>query len=535
MEQPKYYPTLEQVTTLAGKGNITPIYRELMADLETPVSAYLKVCRDEPYSFLLESVEGGEHLARYSFMGCEPYLSLKLDNGTAYARQQAYKQTLAYTDPLEVISSYLKAYELIEFPGISNELPRFYGGAVGYLGYENVRYFEKLPVPETDAIGMPEAMFVFVDTMLVFDHLKRKIKVVSHVHLDGHNGNLAQAYAEATERIERLAARLNEPVPMHLIQNKAEIGSIKAESLTNNPFPNSQLAAPNSQLAFPLPTTDNRQPTTFSNLSREQYEAAVLKTKEFIKAGDIFQANVGQRFSRPTEARPINVYRALRAVNPSPYMFYLHFPEGDIIGASPELLVQVEGRTVATHPIAGTRPRGKDIAEDAKMAEELVTDEKERAEHVMLVDLGRNDVGRVSKAGSVRVEDLMHIERYSHVMHMVTNVKGELKPELSAFDAMRACFPMGTVTGAPKIRAMEIIAEQEGEKRGPYGGAVGYFSFSGNMDTCLTIRTVVLKDGVAHVRAAAGIVADSVPASEYQETLNKARGMLRALDEAENL
>jgi anthranilate synthase component 1 len=504
MEQPKYYPTLEQVKGLAGQGNITPIYRELMADLETPVSAYLKVCRDEPYSFLLESVEGGEHLARYSFMGCEPYLILKLDKGTAYARQNNYKQTLEYKDPLEVLQSHLKSYELVEVPGLANELPRFYGGAVGYLGYENVRYFEKLPAPEKDAIGMPEAIFVYVDTMLVFDHLKRKIKVVSHVHLDAHHGNIEQAYADATDRIERLAARLNKPVPLELLES---------------PTPD------------PRPLTPDPQ----SNLTQEEYEAAVLRTKEYIKAGDIFQANVGQRFSRPTSAKPINVYRALRAVNPSPYMFYLHYPEGDIIGASPELLVQVEDRVVATHPIAGTRPRGKDAAEDAKMAEELVSDEKERAEHVMLVDLGRNDVGRVSKAGSVRVEELMHIERYSHVMHMVTNVKGELKPELSAFDALRACFPMGTVTGAPKIRAMEIIAEQEGEKRGPYGGAVGYFSFSGNMDTCLTIRTVVLKDGVAHVRAAAGIVADSVPLNEYHETRNKARAMLRALDEAEKL
>jgi len=501
MEQPKYYPALAQVEKLVGQGNITPIYREFMADLETPVSAYLKVCRDEPYSFLLESVEGGEHLARYSFMGCEPYLVLKLDKGTAYARQRDYKQTSQYTDPLDIISSHLKSYQLVEMPGLANELPRFYGGAVGYLGYENVGYFEKLPSPEKDEIGMPEAIFAYVDTMLVFDHLKRKIKIVSHVHLD--SDDLPQAYAQATARIERLAARLNEPVPLELLQGQSEAGQAESEMR--------------------------------SNMSQAEYEAAVLATKEFIKAGDIFQANVGQRFSKPTTARPINVYRALRAVNPSPYMFYLHYPEGDIIGASPELLVQVEGRTVATHPIAGTKPRGKDAAEDARMAEELISDEKERAEHVMLVDLGRNDVGRVSQPGTVRVEDLMHIERYSHVMHMVTNVKGELQPGLTAFDALRACFPMGTVTGAPKSRAMEIIAAQEGEKRGPYGGAVGYFGFSGNMDTCLTIRTIILKDGVAHVRAAAGIVADSIPASEYQETRNKAGGMLRAIDEAEQL
>ena len=499
MEQHKYFPTLEQVKGLAGRGNLTPIYREIMADLETPVSAFLKVCRDEPNSFLLESVEGGERLARYSFMGSDPYLVLKLDHGTAQARLNGYKQTLQFTDPLEVISSYLKAYQLVEMPGVSSELPRFYGGAVGYLGYETVNYFEKLPRKSANPVEVPEALFVFVDTILVFDHLKRKIKLVSHVHLDG---DIERSYAEASAKIERLAERLAGPVPLELIEG----GVAGATS----------------------------GPAT-SNMTREEYEAAVVKTKEYIRAGDIFQANVSQRFARPTRVRPINIYRTLRAVNPSPYMFYLHFQECDIIGASPELLVQVEGRTVETHPIAGTRPRGVDVASDAVFAEELVTDEKERAEHVMLVDLGRNDLGRVSRPGTVTVEDIMHVERYSHVMHMVSNVKGELTDGLTAFDALRACFPMGTVTGAPKIRAMEIISELEPEQRGAYGGAVGYFGFSGNMDTCLTIRTIVLKDHVAYVQAAAGLVADSVPASEYQETVNKAKGMLRALDEADKL
>ncbi|HEX2914757.1 MAG TPA: anthranilate synthase component I [Chloroflexia bacterium] len=498
-QQHKYYPALDQIKELAGKGNLTPIYREIMADLETPVSAFLKVCRDEPNSFLLESVEGGERLARYSFMGSNPYLVLKLENGTAYARINGYKQTLQFTDPLEVVHSYLKAYQLVEAPGLENELPRFYGGAVGYLGYEAVGYFEKLPRQESNPVGVPEGMYLFVDTMVVFDHLKRKIKLVAHVHLDG---NIEKSYAEAVERIEKLAERLAGPVPMELVQGKVE-GAVSGPVV--------------------------------SNFTREAYEEAVLKTKEYIRAGDIFQANVGQRFARPTNVKPINIYRTLRAVNPSPYMFYLHFQEFDIIGASPELLVQVEGRTVETHPIAGTRPRGKDAASDAKFAEELLADEKERAEHVMLVDLGRNDLGRVCTPGTVHVEDIMHIERYSHVMHMVTNVIGELAPGKSAFDALRSCFPMGTVTGAPKIRAMEIIAELEPEQRGAYGGAVGYFGFSGNMDTCLTIRTIVLKDQLAYVQAAAGLVADSVPANEYQETVNKVMGMLRALDEAEKM
>jgi anthranilate synthase component I len=495
----KYYPTVEQVKELAGKGNLTPIYREIMADLETPVSAFLKISHDEPNSFLLESVEGGERLARYSFMGTDPYLVLRLENGVAYARLGGHKQTFSFTDPLEVIASYLKEYQLVEAPGIANELPRFYGGAVGYLGYEAVNYFEKLPKKEANPLDVPEAVYIFMDTVVVFDHLKRKIKLVSHVHLDG---DIERSYAEASAKIEKLAQKLVEPVPLEIIQGKVAGATSGA-------------------------------PT--SNMTREEYEAAVVQTKEYIKAGDIFQANVGQRFARPTDTKPINIYRALRAVNPSPYMFYLHFPDFHIIGASPELLVQVEGSTVVTHPIAGTRPRGKTPDADAAFAAELIADPKECAEHVMLVDLGRNDLGRVSAPGTVHVEDIMHIERYSHVMHMVSNVKGTLAPGKTAFDALRSCFPMGTVTGAPKIRAMEIISELEPEQRGAYGGAVGYFGYSGNMDTCLTIRTIVLKNNIAYVQAAAGLVADSVPASEYEETVNKVKGMLRALDEAEKI
>ncbi len=498
-KRPTYYPSLEGVKALVGQGNLTPIYREIMADLETPVSAFLKVCQSEPGSFLLESVEGGERLARYSFMGSDPYLTLKLNRGVAFARMRGYKQTLNFTDPLEVIHSYLQAYRLVLAPGLESELPLFYGGAVGYIGYEAAGYFEKLPRPASNPLDLPEALFVFVDTVVVFDHLKRKIKLVSHVNLDE---DITASYAEAAGRIERLAARLAEPVPLEQVSGKVEG-------------------------AHSGPAT--------SNMTRAQYEAAVLKTKEYIQAGDIFQANVGQRFDRPTNVKPFNIYRTLRAVNPSPYMFYLHFQECDIIGASPELLVQVEGQQVQTHPIAGTRPRGRDAEDDARMAQELLADEKERAEHVMLVDLGRNDLGRVSRPGSVRVEDIMHVERFSHVMHMVSNVRGELAEGLTAFDALRACFPMGTVTGAPKIRAMEIIAELEPDQRGPYGGAVGYFGFSGNMDTCLTIRTIVLKDKVAYVQAAAGLVADSIPANEYQETINKVKGMLRALDDADEM
>lgn len=501
MEQTKYFPTLEQVQTLAGQGNITPIYREIMADLETPVSAFLKVCRDEPYSFLLESVEGGEHLARYSFMGTDPYLVLRLDKGIAQARQSGgYKQTIAYQDPLEVIASYLKAYKLVEPEGLSSELPRFYGGAVGYLNYENVGYFERLPKPKSDPLGLPEAIFVFTDTVLVFDHLKRKIKVVSHVHLDG--GDIAKAYAEATTRIERQVELLNGPVPLELLQGKvkgAVSGSVK------------------------------------SNKTQVEYEQMVVQAKEYIAAGDIIQMVPSQRLSRPTDAKPFNLYRALRTVNPSPYMYYLHFGECDVIGASPESLVQVEEGVVSTHPIAGTRPRGSNNAEDLRLAAELSADEKERAEHVMLLDLGRNDIGRVSAPGTVRVTELMAVENYSHVMHLVSHVEGQLRPELNAYDALRACFPAGTVSGAPKIRAMEIIAELEQTARNLYAGAVGYFSYSGNMDMAIAIRTMVLKDNVAYIQAGGGVVADSVPALEYIETLNKAKGVLRAIDEAERL
>lgn len=501
MEQPNYFPTLAQVRELAGKGNITPVYREIMADLETPVSAFLKVCRDEPYSFLLESVAGGEHLARYSFMGTDPYLILRLDKGVAQARQAGgYKQTISYQDPLEVISSYLRAYKLVEPAGLSNELPRFYGGAVGYLAYENVRYFERLPEVQNDPLGLPEAVFVFTDTVLVFDHLKRKIKVVSHVHLD--TGDTEKAYIEAVTRIERLVERLSEAVPLELLQGKVE-GAVSG------------------------PVSSNR--------TQAEYEQLVVRAKKYIAAGDIIQMVPSQRLSRPTDAKPFNLYRALRAVNPSPYMYYLHFGECDIIGASPESLVQVEEGVISTHPIAGTRPRGQNLEEDARLAAELSADEKERAEHVMLVDLGRNDIGRVSNPGTVRVTKLLDVENYSHVMHLVSHVEGKLRFELNSYDALRSCFPAGTVSGAPKIRAMEIIAELEQDKRSIYSGAVGYFSYSGNMDTAIAIRTLVLKDNVAHIQVGAGIVADSIPALEYEETLNKARALLRAIDEAERL
>ena len=477
-----YHPTLEQVRGLVGRGNLVPIYREIDADLETPVSAYLKVARP-PYSFLLESVEGGERLARYSFIGTEPYTVLNTGTGP-HDR----------IDPLIPIKAEMDKYRLIPIP----DLPRFHGGGVGYLAYDIIRYFEpRVPEPPRDFLGLPEARFMFNDTLLVFDHLRHTIKVVSHIHLDGDPD---MAYREAIEKIDRIADRLSSPLEPPQATKPA---------------------------GFSAPVS--------SNFTQEDYEAAVERAKEYIVAGDIIQVVPSQRLARKTDAHPFQIYRALRSINPSPYMYYLHLDDFYIVGASIETLVRVEDGSVVTHPIAGTRPRGGTAEEDASLEEELRSSEKQRAEHIMLVDLARNDVGRVSLPGTVQVTQLMDVERYSRVMHLVSHVAGELKPDLDAYNALRACFPAGTLSGAPKIRAMEIISELEGEKRGPYGGAVGYFSFSGNVDTAITLRTSLIKDGVAYVQAGGGVVADSTPEDEYHETLHKAGALLRAIDKAEGL
>jgi len=472
-----YYPTLEEVRQLRENGNLVPVCRDIQADLETPVSAYLKIARGN-YSFLLESVEGGERMARYSFIGTEPSLVIRTGNENP-------------VDPLNLVERELAQFRPVP---IAN-LPRFHGGMVGYLSYEVARYFERLPCPDQDPQGLPESVLMLADTLLVFDHVTHKIKVVSHVHLDG---DVDTAYREAICKIDDLVNRLEQP--MH------------SEALRNTP-PNRSEMSP--------------------NFSPAEFEAIVSQAKEYIYAGDIIQAVLSQRLARPTYASPFAIYRALRSVNPSPYMYYLHLGDFYIVGASPELLVRVEDGIVSNHPIAGTRPRGKDTTEDLALEEELKHDEKERAEHIMLVDLGRNDIGRISEPGTVEVTQLMDVERYSHVMHLVSHVQGRLRAGLSQFDALRSCFPAGTVSGAPKIRAMEIIAELEREKRGPYAGAVGYFDFSGNLDTAIAIRTVIIKDNIAYIQAGAGIVADSVPEREYQESLNKAQALLSAIDQAE--
>ena len=477
-----YYPTLEEAKTLGSRGNLIPIYTEIDADLETPVSAYLKVAVP-PYSFLLESVEGGEHIARYSFIGTEPEDVIITGPG----------QKDGETDPLKLVEKMLSNFNLVE----TSNLPRFRGGAVGYLSYDSVKYFEELPSPDNDPIGIPESIFMLTKTFLVFDHVRHKILVVSHAHL---NGDVETSYHDATSKIESIVQRLNNPL---------------------------------DPTSIPRASGYSKGDVT-SNMAPQHYHDMVERCKEYVVDGDVIQVVVSQRLSKPTSAHSFHIYRSLRAINPSPYMYYLELDGFQIVGASPEMLVQVENGVVATHPIAGTRPRSEDDEEDTRLELELRTNEKERAEHIMLLDLGRNDIGRVSKPGTVVASDILEIERYSHVMHLVSHVEGNIQEGFSNYDALRACFPAGTVSGAPKIRAMEIIAELENDTRGAYAGAVGYFDFAGNMDTCITIRTMVVKDGVAHVQAGGGIVYDSEPEFEFDETIHKASALMRAIDAAES-
>lgn len=517
----RYRPTLQEVATLAGEATVIPIYRELDADLETPVSAFLKVARG-PYAFLLESVEGGERLARYSFIGTDPFLLVELGGGRArlrgtgtrallaasalasfggadYYGHPAGEQVVSYDDPLRLLGRLLQPYRTVHLPG----MPRFLGGAVGYLSYETVRSFEpRVPAAAQDTLGLPEAVFLFVDSMLIFDHLERTIRVVSHVHV-GEGGAVEPAYQEAVERIERLIDRLRQP----------------------------PIVPRGSGPVDPATVEQRLRP----HLDRATYLAMVERAKEYIAAGDIIQVVLSQRQELETGAHPFTIYRALRRINPSPYMYFLRFGDDALIGASPEMLVRVDERQLFTHPIAGTRRRGRTPEEDAALAEELLADEKERAEHIMLVDLARNDIGRVARPGTVRVPRLMVVERYSHVMHLVSEVTGLLRDDLSALDALRSCFPAGTVSGAPKIRALEIIAELEPERRGPYAGAVGYVDFGGNLDAAITLRTIVMRGRRAYLQAGAGIVADSVPEYEYRECHHKMRALVRAIEHAEEM
>lgn len=490
-------PTLAELGRMAATARYAPIYREVLADLETPVSALLKLGAG-PGSFLLESVEGGEFVARYSFVAAGLERSLEIYDDRAVYRGADGVADLTYQDPLDLVYRLVAREGVAKLPG----LPRFGGGAVGFLAYELARKFEpRIPAAANDPLGLPLAHLLMVDTLLVFDHLRRTIKVVTYVPL---TEDLPSDYRRGCQRLEEMLDRLRQGVPTVGLEDT--------------------LGGPKEPLA-----------PVVSNTSREEYEQRVLQAKEAIAAGECFQIVPSQRLSVRTAASPVGLYRALRSINPSPYMYFLNFGRYQIVGASPELLVLVEDGQVITRPIAGTMPRGASAEADDALADRLMGDEKERAEHLMLVDLGRNDVGRVCQPGTVSVPRLMAIERYSHVMHIVSHVTGTLRDDLRAVDALRACFPAGTLTGAPKIRAMELIAELESDRRGPYGGAIGFFNRDGDLETAITIRTMVLKEGVAYVQAGGGVVADSDPATEYQETLNKAGAVVAAIAAAEKM
>ncbi|MFO0930046.1 MAG: anthranilate synthase component I [Gemmataceae bacterium] len=497
------FTRLVQTTAAAGGPPITmvPVYRQLTGDTLTPVTAFCKVQQDD-WAFLFESVVGGERMGRYSFLGAGPFLRFlafanRVQVQTPTAGQPGLWTTeeFDHPDPLRLLEEKLALYRAPHLPG----LPRFTGGAVGYAGYDTVRYVERLPNPPADDRGLPDLCFAFHDRMVIFDHISKTIAVVAHAHLDPNN--LRGCYDAACERVDRLVERLHQGV--------ADL-----------------------QLTDIEPIGEATVPVT-SNFTRPGFEAAVEQCKEYIRAGDIFQVVLSQRLRTETRARPFDVYRALRVVNPSPFLFYVRAGNLFLVGSSPEIMCRVEGDLVTIRPLAGTRRRGATPEDDERLGRELLADPKERAEHIMLVDLGRNDVGRVARYGSVALTDVLTVERYSHVMHLCSTVTGRLLPDRSAFDALRSCLPAGTLSGAPKVRAMEIIDELEPHRRGPYGGAVGYIDFSGNMDTCIALRTLVIKGQTAYLQAGAGIVADSVPASEYEETMNKARGLLRALEMAE--
>jgi len=477
---------------------IQTILREVSADLETPVSLYLKL-RGDGASFLLESVEGGERIARYSFIGVQPRAEYILRDSEIQITDNHGTRTMHHADdPTRFLQNELSRFPAVHVPNA----PRFTGGLVGYLGYESVRFFEPTlsekmkrtsrPTPHAPR-DIPDGIYMLADTIVAFDHARRSIFLIANV-LDGDIN-------AANRKLDAIEARIQQPLP-------------------------------------PAPKVEIKPSEIKSNLTQEKFEEMVLAAKDHIVAGDIFQVVLSQRFTRETHVESFDVYRAVRRLNPSPYMFFFDFGLVDgeplyLVGSSPEMFVRLEGNTASLRPIAGTRPRGADAKADASLAQDLLADPKERAEHVMLVDLGRNDLGRVCEYGTVRVSDFFTVEKYSHVMHIVSHVEGKLKPELTAFDLVRAAFPAGTVSGAPKVRAMEIIADLEPDARGAYAGMVGYFGFDGAMDTCLAIRTMIGRGNSVSVQAGAGIVADSNPTTEYQETVNKASAMLRAIDVAE--
>jgi anthranilate synthase component I len=496
----EYSPSLKEFQQLAAQGNLVPVTCRLLADFETPLSAYQKI-RGQGESFLFESVEGGEHIGRYSFVGCNPRATIR-QTGNKVEVMESGKVVESHTigkgvkDGLEVIERTLKNYRAVSRP----ELPRFTGGAVGFIGYEFIHDVEPVvPRPPRDDLHTPTMYFLVADELLIFDRVNQTITVLVNAVVDQH-GSTSDAYDDAIAEIDRLVALLEQP--------SEHVPVVVPKETPSMPFE--------------------------SNVPKEKFFANVLQAKKYITSGDIIQVVGSQRFSTSVRAQPLDIYRAARSINPSPYMFLLELDGFSLVGASPEIHVRCEDRKVEIRPIAGTRARGKTSDEDLANEKELLADPKERAEHVMLVDLARNDLGRVCDFGSVHVKDLMIIERYSHVMHIVSQVEGTLSANRTPFDLMRATFPAGTLSGAPKVRAMQIISELEQTQRGPYGGCVGYFSFNGNLDCCITIRTALIKDGKAYVQAGGGWVNDSTPEAEYQETVNKAKAMLKAVALAES-
>ena len=492
------HPSMEQVVAMAGEYNLIPVAIRLLADMETPIRLFQRYA-ERKRAFLLESVEGGVQWARYSFIGTDPFLMIRGKKGGIEIEMNGERSVLK-GKPVEELKAILRKYRSPQL----KDMPPFTGGAIGFFGYDLLQYYEKLPAHALDDLGMDDIRFMFCDQVIVFDHVKQQIMLIGNVHIKpgDTDADIRQNYDHVRRKLEAAAEQLQEDGPRENVNSRSipadiELGDIR------------------------------------SNMTKEKYMANVEQAKEYIRAGDIFQVVLSQRFHIETDVSPLHVYRVLRTLNPSPYMYYLKLDDDIIVGTSPEALVKVDGRRVETRPIAGTRPRGIDEAEDQLLAEELLQDEKERAEHLMLVDLGRNDLGRVSEFGSVKCDTFMEIEKYSHVMHMVSGVSGRLSENKDFFDAFLSCLPAGTVSGAPKLRAMEIIAELEREARGVYAGAIGYLGFGGNMDSCITIRTIIFRGGKAYVQAGAGIVWDSVPEKEYEETVNKAKGMLKAIRVAE--
>jgi anthranilate synthase component I len=488
-------PDFREFQRLAKQGNLIPVYEVLSADLLTPVSAYLRIAQGARYSFLLESVEGGEKIARYTFAGAHPEEVFRYAGG-ACVLESPDRIVWEERDPISFLRERIERFRTVRLPG----LPPLVAGAIGYFSYDMVRLIERLPKRLKDEIGLYDAMLMFYHGILAFDHVQHRLWIVRNVFTEG-SGSLRAKYNAAVREIKQTRRQLEEPV-----------GAERPKTPSR------------SKKHAPIKVT--------SNFRRPEYQAAVRKAKEYIRAGDIFQVVVSQRFSAKTHAQPFEVYRELRALNPSPYLFYLQMNDVSVIGSSPEMLVKVQGRDVFYRPIAGTRWRGKDEAEDQRLEKEMLASEKERAEHIMLVDLGRNDLGRVCDYGTVRPEKLMTVERYSHVMHLVSSLRGQLREDVDCFDALMACFPAGTVSGAPKVRAMEIIEELERTRRGIYAGGILYLDFAGNLDSCIALRTMVMKNGVAYVQAGGGIVADSTPEGEYEESVNKSKALLAALENA---